>query len=96
MDLSETQVLSADKGYDSDKIRIQIAKTNTLPNIPRKKNATLSNNHMDWYMYKIRHLVENAFAHLKHFRAIATRFDKLKHNFENSIALVFALKWLRL
>ncbi|MDM1275019.1 IS5/IS1182 family transposase, partial [Acinetobacter indicus] len=26
-----------------------------------------------------RHLIENAFARLKQFRGIATRYDKLKH-----------------
>ncbi len=37
---------------------------------------------VDWCLYKYRHLVENAFARLKHFRAIATRYDKLKLQFE--------------
>ncbi|MBD3614842.1 transposase, partial [Kingella kingae] len=40
-----------------------------------------------WYLYKIRHLVENAFARLKHFRALATRYDKLKRNYESSVSL---------
>lgn len=41
-------------------------------------------------LYKYRHLVENVFARLKHFRAIATRYDKLKRNFEGTIALACA------
>lgn len=40
---------------------------------------------MDWYLYKFRHLVENAFCKIKDYRAIATRFDKLKRNFENIV-----------
>jgi transposase len=32
-------------------------------------------------------LVENVFARLKHFRAIATRYDKLKRNYASMVAL---------
>ena len=42
---------------------------------------------MDWGLYKYRHLVENVFARLKHFRAIATRYDKLKRNYASMVAL---------
>ena len=44
---------------------------------------------MDWYSYKIRNLVENLFARLKHFRDIATRFDKLKRNYTGVVALAY-------
>lgn len=37
--------------------------------------------------YKARHLVENAFADLKQFRGIATRYCKLASTFEESLAL---------
>ncbi|MDD2759110.1 MAG: IS5/IS1182 family transposase, partial [Methylomonas sp.] len=33
-------------------------------------------------------------ARLKHFRAVATRYDKLKRNFESVIALACAFIWL--
>ena len=46
------------------------------------------------YLYKYRHLVENVFARLKYFRAIATRYDKLKRNFEGAVALACAFLWL--
>jgi transposase len=36
---------------------------------------------MDESLYRHRHLVENAFARLKHFRGLATRYDKLKRNY---------------
>ena len=45
---------------------------------------------------KSRHLVENAFCKIKDYRAIATRFDKLKRNFENNVALSFAYQWLKI
>lgn len=94
--LYETEILCADKGYDSELLREQIEKTGTQANIPKKSNTLSNNNHMDWYFYKIRHLVENAFARLKHFRGIATRYDKLKQNYENSVALACIFIWLPL
>ena len=49
---------------------------------------------MDWYLYKCRHLVENIFARIKHFRAIATRYDKLKRNYLSMVALACGFVWL--
>lgn len=51
---------------------------------------------MDWYMYKLRHLVENAFARLKQYRALATRYDKLAKMYENTVILACILIWLPL
>jgi transposase len=51
---------------------------------------------MDWYLYKIRHLVENAFYRLKQFRGIATRYDKLKRNYQSAVALAYIFIWLPL
>ena len=96
LDLTETETMCADKGYDSEYLRVQIQNTNTKANIPRKSNTQSNNDHMDWYLYKIRHLVENAFCRLKHFRGIATRFDKLKRNFESAVALACIYIWLPL
>jgi transposase len=84
----------ADKGYDSEPLRIQMRDKGAVPIIPRKQNSTVGNDDMDWCLYKYRHLVENVFARLKHFRAIATRYDKLKRNFESVIALACAFIWL--
>ena len=51
---------------------------------------------MDWALHKARHLVENAFAKLEQFRTVATRFDKLKQSYENTVALACAYIWLKL
>lgn len=51
---------------------------------------------MDWCIYKARHVVENTFARLKHFRGVATRFDKLKNSYANTVALACAYIWLKL
>ena len=78
IDLSTTEILCADKGYDSDALRKHVKQAGCFNNIPHKQNTKSPNNHMDWHLYKIRHLVENAFAKLKNYRAVAIRFDKLK------------------
>ena len=84
----------ADKGYDSEEVRNSIRKKSSNPVIPRKKNSKIGNADIDWNLYKYRHLVENLFARIKHFRGIATRFDKLKRNYESVVALVCAFLWL--
>ena len=96
LDLTESEMLCADKGYDSESFRKKIRESNTKANIPRRSNAKSSNDDMDWYMYKIRHLVENAFCRLKQFRGIATRYDKLKRNYQSAVALACIFIWLPL
>ena len=45
-------------------------------------------------MSKARHLVENFFAKLKQYRAIATRYDKRAAHFLGAIHLAAAVIWL--
>jgi transposase len=45
-------------------------------------------------LYKARHLIENFFARLKQYRAIATRYDKRGRNFLGAIYLAAAVVWL--
>ena len=96
VDLGETEAVSADKGYDSDKLRAQIEEEGSKANIPYKRDREEKNKDMDWYLYKIRHLVENAFVRLKHYRAIATRYDKLKRNYLSTVLLGCIMVWLPL
>jgi transposase len=84
----------ADKGYDSEELRENIRNKLSIPIIPRKSNSTIGNSDLDWHLYKHRHLIENIFARLKHFRAIATRYDKLKRNFSSMLALACSYLWL--
>ena len=83
-----------DKGYDSEEIREQIRQKSSTPVIPRKTNSKTGNADIDWGLYKYRHLVENVFARLKHFRAIATRYDKLKRNYASMLAMACSYIWL--
>lgn len=84
----------ADKGYDSEEIRELIRKAGSIPIIPRKRNSKTGNGDIDWCLYKYRHLVENVFARLKHFRAVATRYDKLKRNYSSMLAMACSYLWL--
>lgn len=84
----------ADKGYDSEELREIIRGKSSVPIIPRKSNSTIGNDDMDWGLYKYRHLVENIFARIKHFRAIATRYDKLKRNYASMVAMACGVMWL--
>ena len=86
----------ADKGYDSDAIRNQARLTGMNPVIPRKSNSKKPNPEFDAHLYKLRHLVENVFARLKHFRSIATRFEKLARNFKSMLFLACTFIWLKL
>jgi len=61
---------------------------------PRKHNSIKGNADLDKGLYRYRHLVENAFARLKQYRAVATRFDKLKRNDQGVVAMACAIMWL--
>ena len=92
----EGETLIADKGYDSDKIREQARSKNMIPIIPRKTISKKLNPEFDKNLYKSRQLVENLFARLKHFRGIATRFEKLARNFRAMVLLACIFIWLKL
>ncbi len=92
--LPVSEYIIADKGYDSEELRQLIRGRLSIPVIPRKSNSTTGNDDIDWTLYKYRHLVENVFARLKHFRSIATRYDKLKRNYASMLALACGYLWL--
>ena len=60
--------------------------------IPPKANRRASP--LDQDLYKARHLIENFFAKLKQFRAIATRYDKRAAHFLAAIHLAASIVWL--
>ena len=87
-------MIIADKGYDSERIRETIKSQGAKPVIPRKRNSVKGNADLNRGLYRYRHLVENTFARLKHYRAVASRFDKLKRNYESVVAMACMILWL--
>ena len=92
--LPEAETIVADKGYDSERVRQQVEQQGAKAVIPRKRNSVKGNADLDRGLYRNRHLVENAFARLKHYQAVASRFDKLKRNYESVVAMACAFLWL--
>ncbi|SFN25347.1 IS5 family transposase, partial [Nitrosomonas communis] len=92
--LPDAKTIVADKGYDSEWLREQITKKGAQAVIPRKRNSLKGNADMDGGLYQYRHWVENAIARLKQYRAIATRYDKLKQNYESMVAIACGYLWL--
>jgi transposase len=84
----------ADKAYDADERVIQLleaqGKTVVIP--PRRNRKQHRQDDQD--LYKARHLIENFFAKLKQYRAIATRYDKRAVNFLGAIYLAASVIWL--
>jgi transposase len=50
---------------------------------------------IDLALYRERNLVERFFNKLKHFRRVATRFDKLARNFLAAVLLASIRLWTR-
>lgn len=90
----KADILLADKAFDADQRLIEplqkAGKTCVIPPKSNRKNPRP----FDTEMYKARHLIENFYASLKHFRAIATRYDKTARNFLAAIHLVAMVVWL--
>ena len=80
----DADYLLADRGYDSNAIIEQARRQGIKAVIPPKKNRT-AQRFYDKELYKLRHLVENAFLHLKRWRDIASRYAK---NTASSLAAV--------
>ena len=84
---AETSELLADKAYDSNAVRLLLASLGIIPTIPPRSNRR-EPVYYDVWSYKARHLVENAFADVKQFRGIATRYCKLEATFAGMLDLV--------
>src|SRR5215213_8808184 len=90
----EAETLIADKAFDADQRVLEpLAKAGKTAVIPPRQTRKIPRA-FDKDLYKARHLVENFFAKLKQFRAIATRYDKTARCFLAGIHLAAALIWL--
>jgi transposase len=86
--------LLADKGYDSDRFRARIANAGAEAVIPSTRSRSQAIPY-DRHLYEERNLVERFFNKIKHFRRIATRYEKTVVSFASMLFLVGAVIWLR-
>jgi transposase len=82
----DPDALLGDKGYDADRFVATLAQRQITAVIPPKVNRK-DPRPCDFALYCERNLVERFFNLLKHFRAIATRYDKLARNFLAGVQL---------
>jgi transposase len=90
----KADVLIADKAFDADERVLQpLAVAGKKAVIPSKANRKQPRK-FDRHLYAARHLIENFFARLKQYRAIATRYDKTARNFLAAVHLAASVIWL--
>jgi transposase len=84
----------ADKAYDSNAIRMAIASAGMQAVIPsnRRRNVIIPH---DEILYRERNCIERCFNKLKHFRRIATRYDRRAVHFLAFLCLAAAMLWMR-
>ena len=88
------QILLADRAYDSDGLRQSLKERGAWANVkpmPNRKNVPA----FSQFLYRYRNLVERFFNKLKHFRAVATRFEKHDANYLALVKLAAARIWMR-
>ena len=87
--------LIADKGYDSNAIVEQAKGQGMQAQIPPRKNRKAPRDY-DTYLYRQRHLVENAFLLIKQWRGIATRYAKNLASFLAAVQIRCLALWLNI
>jgi transposase len=88
------QILLADRAYDSDALRKILAERGAWANVkpmPGRVNIPA----FSPFLYRYRNLVERFFSKIKHFRAVATRFEKHDANYLAVVKLVATRIWMR-
>ena len=92
--IGQGQILLADRAYDSDALRRDLAERGAWANVkpmPGRLNIPAFSS----FLYRFRNLVERFFNKLKHFRAVATRFEKHDANYLALVKLAAARIWMR-
>ena len=90
---AEGRWVVADRGYTSHRFREHIWDLGARPAIPPQRHeAPVA---CPGWIYRNRHRVENLWARLKEWRAVATRYEKTAISFLGVLCLAAALDWLR-
>ncbi len=91
----QAKYLLANRGYDTDAIIRSALQAGMTPVIPPKKNRKVLRDY-DKHIYKLQHLVENAFLYLKRGRGIATRYTKTAASFVAAVQIRCIALWLKI
>jgi transposase len=90
----QAKFVLGDRAYDGNPVRRAVAAIGAEAVIPphpcRKHPAAL-----DAVRYRSRHALENAFARLKQFRRLATRYDKTARSYAAQVAIACIVVWLK-
>jgi transposase len=92
--LGKGQILMADRAYDSDDLRRTMTAQGAWANIRPMPNR-VSVPAFSPFLYRYRNHIERFFNKLKHFRAVATRFEKHDDNYLALVKLASARIWMR-
>lgn len=85
--------LIADKGYDSDAFIAEIERRGSTAVIPSRAGRTVSRRLLRT-QYRRRNHVERFVNRIKHFRRVATRYEKTARNFLAFVQLAALLTWI--
>lgn len=92
--LGPEQILLADRAYDSDALRERLKNQGAWANVKPMANR-VNIPAFSPFLYRYRNLVERFFNKIKHFRAIATRFEKHDANYLALVKLAAVKIWMR-
>lgn len=94
LDGAPAEVVIADTAYDADHIREAVAQKGATAVIPNNPSRARKHS-LDSHLYAQPHLIECCFSKLKHFRRVATRFEKTARNYFAILTIAATILWLR-
>ena len=94
LDGAKGDAVIADKAYDSNAIRQAVKAAGMKAVIPSSHSRKRIIRH-DKALYRERNRIERCFNKLKHFRRLATRYDRRACHFLAFLCLAGAMLWMR-
>lgn len=85
--VKQVQAVLADKAYDAQERVLDLLEQAGVTSVIPPKAHRRQPRPYDTHLYQARHLIENFFAKLKQYRALATRYDKRAVSFQGAIHL---------
>lgn len=90
----EAKFVLADKGYDADYIIEKVVAQGAEAVIP-PRSFRKNPRQYDVNLYKERNQIERMYGKLKHFRRVATRYDKLASSYLSFVLIAGIHLWLK-